>query len=184
MNEPWSVVIVPDGLASDAGRTLPQPSFVYRAVLDAALLRPQEDILLLAPANDFGGSVSEEEAAERYLRAAGRGGAILRPAPVHDGYVDTRGNARHLRLWLEARQSWPLPHARLLVARRHARRALLCFQKEGFTFEAVDSITYAIPPGEGVVTRLWYYRWPLLHRLYEVAALLRDRLRSRTRLQG
>jgi hypothetical protein len=177
VNPPWNVVIVPDGLASDGGRTLPQPSFVYRAVLDAALRRPQDDMLLLAPANSFGGLITEEEAAERYLRAAGRNGAILRPPPVTGGYVDTRGNARHLRLWLQVRQNWPLPHARLLVAQSHAARALLCFQKEGFAFEAVDRIAYAVPPGEAVVARLWYYRWPLLHRLYEAAALLRDRLR-------
>lgn len=180
MNPPAHVVIVPDGLEWEDGRTLPRPSFVYRAVLDAALRRPAGDVLLLAPANAFGGPLTEEEAAERYLRAAGRAGEILRPPPVRNGYVDTRGNARHLRLWLEARQSWPLAHARLLVAQRHAARALFCFQKEGFVFEAMDRVSYAIPPGEKVVPRLWYYRWPLLHRLYEAAALVRDRFRPAT----
>jgi hypothetical protein len=174
---PWQIVVVPDGLAAQGGAALPDPSFVYRAVLDAALRRPSEDTILLAPANSFGGPLTEEEAAERYLRAKGRTGVILRPPPVKGGYVDTRGNALHLRQWLQARGTWPLTGARLLVAARHARRARLCFAREGFVFQAVDAVSYAVPPGEGVVPRLWYYRWPVLHRLYELLALVRDGLR-------
>ncbi|HJT44535.1 MAG TPA: hypothetical protein VJ750_13670 [Rhizomicrobium sp.] len=171
------IVVVPDGLTALNGQALPEPSFVYRAVLDAAARRPPQDIILLAPANSFGGAVTEEEAAERYLRIKGRSGPILRPPPVKDGYVDTRGNARHLREWLQSQQSWPLARTRLLVAERHARRALLCFRREGFTFQAVESIGYVVPNGEMVVPRLWYYRWPLLHRLYEFLAYVRDWLR-------
>jgi hypothetical protein len=172
--ESCDVIVVPDGLAWQDGKALAKPSFVYRAVLDAALARPKADRLLLAPANAFGGPVTEEQAAEAYLCAGGRDGGILRPPPVTGGYVDTRGNARHLRQWLQARQGWPLKRAQLLVGRRHARRALLCFRKEGFQIQAVDRIAYAIPRHEGVPPRLWYYRWPLLHRLYEAAAYLRD----------
>jgi uncharacterized SAM-binding protein YcdF (DUF218 family) len=176
-DDSWNVIIVPDGLASKDGITLRDPSFVYRAVLDAALARPAGDALVLAPANDFGGTLTEEAAAEQYLRARGRTGPILRPAPVGAGYVDTRGNALHLRRWLQAQGRWPLPRARLMVARRHARRALLCFRKEGFVLQGLDAITYAVPPQEGVPPRLWYYRWPSIHRLYEAAAYLRDWLR-------
>lgn len=172
------IVIVPDGLAAAGGKALAQPSFAYRAVLDAALQRPPQDILMLAPANRFGGTITEEEAAEVYLRARGRTGVILRPPPVAGGaYVDTSGNARHLRIWLQQLQAWPLTRSRLLVAARHAPRALLCFRKEGFQFEGVDRVSYAIPPREEIVTRLCYYRWPLVHRLYEAAALIRDGLR-------
>lgn len=171
------VVVVPDGLAARDGETLAEPSFVYRAVLDAALARPPRDVIVLAPANAFGGPLTEEEAAESYLRGRGWTGEILRPPRVPGGYVDTRGNARHLRAWLQARQAWPLPHARLLVAERHARRAQLCFAREGFRFAAVQRVPYAIPDQEAVVPRLWYYRWPLIHALYESLALVRDRLR-------
>ncbi len=177
---PTHVVVVPDGLAARDGKALAEPSFVYRAVLDAVLARPQDDVILLAPANAFGGPLTEEEAGERYLRARGRTGAILRPPQVEGGYVDTRGNARHLREWLQARQTWPLPRARLLVAERHARRALLCFRREGFGFDGVEMIKYEIPAGEGVVPRLWYYRWPLAHRLYECLALVRDAFRPKS----
>lgn len=170
-------MVVPDGLAAADGKTLPEPSFVYRAVLDAALARPPEDVILLAPANSFGGPLTEEEAAERYLRAHGRTGAILRPPPVRGGYIDTRGNARHLREWLQAQAAWPLPVATLLVAARHARRARLCFGREGFRFQAVEAVPYAIAKGESVVPRLWYYRWPLIHAFYECLALVRDGLR-------
>jgi len=171
------LVIVPDGLAAQNGKPLPVPSFAFRAVLDTALKRPAEDVLLLAPANSFGGAVTEEEVAETYLRRAGRTGAILRPPPVTGGYVDTRGNARHLRRWLEGTRRWPLRRARLLVTDRHADRAMLCFRKEGFVFEAVDRVSYRVAPGAAVVPRRWYYRHPFFHRLYEAGAYLRDWLR-------
>lgn len=174
---PCQIVIVPDGLAAQNGKTLAEPSFVYRAVLDAALARPADDVILLAPANTFGGPLTEEEAAKRYLRAKGRSGPILHPPPVKDGYIDTRGNAHHLRQWLQARQQWPLSRAVLLVAARHSRRAQLCFRREGFCFETVQSVPYSVPDGEGVVPRLWYYRWPVIHCLYELLALVRDALR-------
>ena len=174
---PCHIVVVPDGLGAKDGKTLAEPSFVYRAVLDAALARPQDDVIILAPANAFGGPLTEEEAAERYLRARGWTGAILRQPPVTGGYVDTRGNARHLREWLQAHGAWPLPRAQLLVAERHARRARLCFDREGFRFEAVQAVPYAVPESEGVVPRLWYYRHPAIHALYECLALVRDGLR-------
>ena len=178
MSAPRHVVIVPDGLAALGGKALPEPGFVYRAVLEAALRRPPQDILVLAPANAFGGAVTEEEAAETWLRAAGRDGTILRPPPARSGrYIDTSGNARLLRQWLEERRAWPLAKAVLLVADRHASRAQLCFRKEGFCFEAVERVRYNIAGREEIVPRLWYYRRPLLHRLYEAAAYLRDWLR-------
>jgi uncharacterized SAM-binding protein YcdF (DUF218 family) len=180
MTAPWQIVVVPDGVAAKDGSALPEPSFVYRAVLDRALRRPQEDVILLAPANAFGGPLTEEEAAENYLRAHGRNGVILRPPRVRNGYVDTRGNAFHLRQWLQAQGLWPLAQARLLVAARHARRARLCFAREGFVFEAVEPVSYAVPAGERVVPRLWYYRWPVVHRLYEILALVRDALRPKS----
>lgn len=174
---PCHIVVVPDGLSAQNGKALAEPSFVYRAVLDAALARPQGDVIILAPANAFGGPLTEEEAAERYLRAKGWTGAILRQPPIKDGYVDTRGNARHLRQWLQAHGAWPLPQAQLLVAERHARRAQLCFDREGFRFQAVQAVSYAVPESEGVVPRLWYYRHPAIHALYECLATVRDRLR-------
>ena len=171
-----AVVIVPDGLAAKDRAALPQPSFAFRAVLDAALARPASDILILAPANTFGAAKTEEEVAEDYLKERGRGG-VLRPPVVGGGYVDTRGNAFHLRRWLESQGRWPLARAVLMVTTRHARRAELCFTKEGFVFESVARIPYAIPANEEVVPRLWYYRHPVFHRLYEAIAYVRDWLR-------
>jgi uncharacterized SAM-binding protein YcdF (DUF218 family) len=171
------VVIVPDGLAAKDGAALPQPSFAFRAVLDAALARPASDSLILAPANAFGGSKTEEEVAEDYLRAHGWQGVLLRQPAVKDGYVDTRGNAFHLRRWLQARGMWPLSHAVLMVTTAHAARAELCFAKEGFAFESIVRIPYLLPPEEEVVPRLWYYRHPAFHRLYEAGAYMRDWIR-------
>jgi hypothetical protein len=41
----------------------------------------------------------------------------------------------------------------------------------------VNAIRYSIPSEERIVRRLWFYRFPGLHRRYEVAALLRDAVR-------
>lgn len=172
------VVVVPEGLAGNSGRyeSLPQPSFAYRAVLDHVVRAYAGRMIFLAPANDFGLGQHEQTVAERYL--ADRGvSALAVPTNDANAYVDTRGNARLLRQYLECNQAWPLPRSILVVGFRHARRARLCFLREGFALAGVNAIRYSIPREERIVRRLWFYRFPGLHRLYEVAALLRDAVR-------
>ncbi len=65
------LVVVPEGLAGGArGKTLPEPSFVFRQVLDyVATIATPSTVVYLAPANRFGGNVFEQEAAYAYLTA-------------------------------------------------------------------------------------------------------------------
>jgi hypothetical protein len=176
---PTPVIIVPDGLAADeSGRGTSRPSFVFRAVLDAVGARYADHAIFVAPANDFGGPLPEEEVGRLYLLQKGckHVRAPDRRAGGSGGYIDTRGNAVLLREWLEEQGLWPLGPCVLVAADLHSRRATLCFTAEGFSIAKVEKISYRLER-ESIVPRLFYYRHPLLHRLYESVALMRDRIR-------
>lgn len=172
------VIIVPDGLAYDPARgcALPQVSFVYRAVLEWVQRELIDRTLYLAPANHFGASCTEQAAAAAWLHAY-QGQVIAAPSRG-TGYIDTRGNAAQLRSSLIEQGLWPLEPAILVCAARHRARAALCFAKEGFALSATIGIAYAIPADECIVPRLWYYRHPFYHTVYEAIAFLRDYCRA------
>ena len=172
------MIVVPDGLAAagQPARALPTPNFVYRAVLDHVAAAHSGATILLAPANDFGSGRTEQAAAAEYLRARGSFHLFVPDSPPN-GYIDTRSNAHLLREYLERENSWPLPPAVLVTGTRHARRAALCFRREGFALLRVEAVAYRIPPDEKVVRSLWYYRYPIWHELYEAFAYIRDFLR-------
>jgi uncharacterized SAM-binding protein YcdF (DUF218 family) len=174
-------IVVPDGLAAAAGRPLPEPSFVYRRVLDwTARHAAGGDRIYLAPANAFGGPVTEQEAGYRYLQP-------LTPVPItwaptnERRYVNTRGNARLLRAHLEQAGGWPLPAVRLVAYSLHLPRALESFAQEGYSIEKADAVTLGhidrADPATRIVRRLWYYRYPLIHHGYERLALAMTRYR-------
>lgn len=174
-----TVIVVPDGLAydSNARRALAEPSFVFRSVLQHVLDRYSDRRVLVAPANAFGGPQTEHEVAAAWLRARGCGAVETPTIPAGGGYIDTWGNALELRRWLSARREWPLGPCVLVVAFRHAARARLCFTRNGYDLVALDAVRYG-SMNEPIVPRLFYYRYPVLHRCYELAAWIRDRLRT------
>ena len=173
------VVVVPDGLVADEmGRGTSRPSFVFRAVLDTVVKRYPENLVLVAPANNFNGPISEEEAGRRYLLERGCRKVL---APTRRGspsrnYIDTRDNAKLLREWLEELLLWPIGPCILVSASLHARRAAICFRAEDFEIVRIESVFYE-QEREPIVPRLFYYRHPLLHKLYERLALIRDSVR-------
>ena len=175
------VVVVPDGLAAPTawGPALPAPSFVFRAVLDHIARNHSERRVYIAPANHFGAGVHEHIVALDYLAQRGVRDVVAIESKIGNRYVDTWGNAVQLRRQLEAREAWPLSPVVLVVAKRHAKRAHLCFQRAGFSIAKLDDVDYQIPNNEHVVWRLCYYRHPRIHRLYEFVAALRDRWRLR-----
>lgn len=179
MSAARSFIVVPDGLAADRqGRALAAPSFAYRWVLDwVASNLGSDDEVLLAPANRFGGEVSEQEAARRYLFGLGVSASIVCFEADVGAYIDTRGNARLLRRHLEDAGRWPPPRATLVSYALHLPRARLVFRQEGYALErCVPVPPPRFVPGS-IVRRLWYYRVPALHRLYEAGARLASRLR-------
>lgn len=175
-----SYVVVPDGLASDAcGRALAEPSFVYAWVLDwVGGSATSRDTVYLAPANRFGGLVTEQEAARLYLEARGVQNVVCCHTESRH-YVDTRGNARLLRKFLELRGRWPLGVATLVAYHLHLRRARLVFEQEGFEFAHAVGVVPERFERRPIVRQLWYYRRPSLHRVYEMLATLVFRLKIR-----
>lgn len=179
MDTKTPVIVVPDGVqaAGKPPEPVSAPSFVYRAVLDRIANAYADHPILLAPANKFGDALPEQEAGAAYLDRLGRFDLTVPPTPDTGGHIDTRGNARFLREFLQEHGRWPLPPAILTVAHLHARRARLCFTREGFGIAHVDAVPYFVPDDEEIVRRAWYYKHPLLHSLYEMGAYVRDRLR-------
>jgi uncharacterized SAM-binding protein YcdF (DUF218 family) len=171
------IIVVPDGLGSDprTGIAVSEPSFVFRAVLDHVARQHGPRRILVAPGNRFGGTVPEHEVARAWLMRHGCVN-VETVADTPAGYIDTWGNASVLRDWLTAQRSWPLGPCLLVVAFRHARRAELCFRRNGYAVAAVDRVPYEVADVP-IVPRLFYYRLPWLHRCYETAALIRDRFR-------
>lgn len=171
------VIVVPDGLSRDriTRRTLADPSFAFRAVLEHVAAHYRNHLVLLAPGNRFGGTLTEHDMARAWLVERGC-------CDVHTvgctgtGYIDTWGNASILRNWLSAKHRWPVGNCILVVAFRHARRAELCFRRNGYDLAIVDCVRYEIDDSP-IVPRLFYYRIPWLHRCYEAAAAIRDGLR-------
>lgn len=170
-------IVIPEGVrAGPDGRGVGEPSFVYRQVLDATRhLAGADDEVYLAPANAFGGPLTEEEAARRYLEGHRVPFKILHPGfnlPANrhrPRYIDTLDNARLLREALGG----PAGAFELVCAHPHVPRALWCFRRTGFTITTVHRVRHVIHP-EPVPRRVAYYRSAWLHRAYESAALVRD----------
>jgi uncharacterized SAM-binding protein YcdF (DUF218 family) len=174
------VVVVPEGLAFDEGqgKALYAPSFVGEAVLRHVLAHYLGRMIFIAPANNFGEPFTEHEVMADWLKARGCPN-VQTPPVMFSRYIDTWGNAVELRAWLDRRAQWPLGPIVLVAAFRHARRIHFCFRRNGYEIDRIDAVSYTVRE-EPIVPRLFYYRWPLLHEAYEVAALLRDGLRLTT----
>jgi uncharacterized SAM-binding protein YcdF (DUF218 family) len=171
-------IVVPESLSADEkGRPLGEPSFAYRQVLEyAARTATVEDRVYLAPANSFGGPVTEERAAYQYLVALQPQFELYCPGfnlpalAQTANYVDTWGNAYLLRSVLDIRGKT----FELITTHLHAPRARWCFEKAGYVLTRVHRVQYEVEAGH-VTRRNFYYRYPLIHRAYESAAFLRDR---------
>lgn len=170
-------IVIPEGVkVGPDGRGVDAPSFVYRQVLDFTrqLARPDDEVYL-APANAFGGPLTEEQAARRYLHDRGAPFRIFHPGhnlaanATKPAYIDTLDNARLLRESLGSVTG----EFELVCIRPHAPRAAWCFRQTGFTLTAVHRVPCRLHD-EPVPRRLFYYRYPILHRLYERLAFVRD----------
>lgn len=166
-------IVVPDGLAADQnGTPLPAPSFVYKSVLDELLkVANTSDQIYLAPANKFGGEVSEQQVAHEYLLKMNGDLNVISFETHTSSYIDTRGNAVHLREYLKSIDSWPIGDSCLVVYNFHYFRARLAFEQEGFSFR--KSLLTKVKLGhEPIVNRLFYYKFKALHGLYELSGYL------------
>ena len=165
-------IVVPDGLATDnTEKNLPLPSFVYQRVLDWIVEHVQpQDVIYLAPANKFKGTVSEQSAAKQFLLQK-ISNKIVSFELNNTQYIDTRGNAIFLKQYLKSNNDWPLDKVILLSYYLHLPRASLVFHQEGFVFDGVP-VHHPLFHPENIVPRLWYYKYPFIHRVYEFTAYM------------
>jgi hypothetical protein len=165
-------LVIPEGIAGDArGNPVAAPSFVYRQVLDYVLEKYEPgDTVYLAPANTYDG-ITEHELAYQYLKSRRDDCRIVYPALAYKEYVDTRGNARHLKIFLGP--AYKDLNFALVCAALHSCRAAYCFKNEGYRLDRIHRVHYTIP-AESIARRWWYYRYKPLHVAYEILALGRD----------
>jgi len=179
MDKKFNIVVVPDGLAvGKNGNPINEPSMVFRAVLNHVAKKYNSNNIYIAPANTFGKSEREEIVAKLYLEKKGCS-TVIAPnfCKKKKSYIDTLGNAILLASYLKSNNSWPLNNSVLIVAKRHSKRASLCFSSQGFKFVKIESVEYRIRKKDKVVKRLFYYKFPSIHKIYEFLAYLRDVMR-------
>lgn len=166
-------IIVPDGLAADKnGNAIPKPSFVFQSVLDYVVsIASQSDIVYIAPANNFGCILFEQEVALKYLRERMPSNQIVSSTIANKGYIDTFGNAEYLKTYLQHDPS--KTHFELVCSEIHSYRAQLCFAINGYSIRHVHRVKYHNSK-EPVVRRLWYYRHPIWYVIYEGLAIFRE----------
>jgi hypothetical protein len=145
---------------------------VFRTVLDHVDIKYYLNKIFIAHANKFGKSKREEIVAKLYLEKICLN--VIAPKIYEKSYIDTLGNAIFLAKYLKLNNSWPLKNAILIVAKQHYKRVVLCFTSQGFRFEKVDIIPYKIRKDDMVVKRLFYYKYPNIHKMYECFAYIRD----------
>lgn len=168
--------MVPDGLAADArGNPILKPSFVFRPVLEAAAALTQEsDTVYIAPGNNFGATLYEQEVATKYLRTLKPMITVIAPVITTRKYIDTFGNAEFLKPSLK--HDIVSTRFVLVCTQIHSLRAELCFRMAGYNLLRVERVRYP-SEREPVVRRLWYYRYPIAYFMYESLALLRELVR-------
>lgn len=169
-------IVVPDGLAADVrGNPILEPSFIFRSVLDAtAALTKEYDTVYIAPANNFVSTRYEQELAADYLRTVKPTLSVITPVISTRGDIDTLGNAEFLKPFLQHDIS--STRFILVCASIHSLRAELCVRMAGFRLLVVTRVPHP-SKREPVVRRLWYYRHPVVHAIYENLALLRELVR-------
>ena len=170
---PTHLIIVPDGISFGEDKTLIlKPSFVYRHVLDYALQIARDgDYLYLAPANCSGDTTEHDLAHDYILRKNTKQIRIYCPALRPSTYVDTYGNAIHLKKLLGEKIT--LTSCELVCAYIHSYRAAYCFRKAGFNISKTHRVYYRTA-SEKIARRWWYYKYKPVHYMYELLAWGRD----------
>jgi hypothetical protein len=167
-------VVVTEGLACDLTSQQYGLSDYFVAVLDkVAQVANVGAVVFIAPGNKFGCELSEEDYAKIYLSKKRPDLKIYVPLNVCDRpYLDTFDNARLLQVWLQ-RQHYPLKNIYLYCNQPHCFRSALLFRLCGFQVTRVIG-SYPTQITRKIVNRLWFYDYPGVQFLYEIAGLVYD----------
>ena len=165
------LVVLPDGLSWVENKIL--PSHVYRGTLiGVTKYATPSDLILLAPANHFGFEIYEQDAAESYLKDCNAALNVVNIPTLEQGYIDTLSNARLLRAYMRENFKNVSLSITLICYKLHARRARSAFESQGFKIvELVETQAEKLGESEKLPLRLFYYRYPFLHKIYEYFAL-------------
>ena len=166
------LVIVPDGMSSHDKLVI--PSYIFRGtLLSAAEYAGPNDRILIAPANKFNFEIYEQDAGENFLLDLDQQLKIIKAPTTKSGYIDTLGNAKLLRIFIERSLpnfDWKIT---LFCYKLHAKRAKFAFESEGFIIEKlVETNAEDKIKNEKLPLRLFYYDYYSLHWLYEQLAMV------------
>jgi hypothetical protein len=166
-------IVVPEGLRADGNNNpIPEPSFVFRQVLDYVLDIARDcDSIYLAPANNFGARKYEQDVAFDYLKQNGTKCNVCVFTPSTTKYIDTRGNAYYLKLFLKEKCN--NISFQLISEKIHSFRAEYCFKKTGFKIVKTHRVAYSVL-SENIVNRIWHHKNKFIHFFYETCAFIRD----------
>ncbi len=170
-------LIIPEGLA--AHDSTPEETFYlsdyFEAVLQQLLKTAStRDLILLAPGNPFGYPRSEEEYARQYLQQKRPDLKIHMVSGLQDRpYLDTFDNARLLRTYLQQNESITTEHIILYCNLPHQFRSWAMFRLCGFNIKQVIGC-HPQNIQRQIVSRLWFYDYPSIQRLYECVAFVYD----------
>ncbi len=151
------------------------PSFVYKAVLDEVLRSYSGCQIFLAPANNFGYDFKEQFVAYNYLISKNKKLDVVVFDVDINKYIDTWGNAKFLKQYLNANFgncNFNCQPFTLVVGYLHAKRARLCFEKNGFNIDKCVKVAYHINDKENMPIRLFYYKYKFMHFVYECIAII------------
>lgn len=165
-------VVVPEGLAvQQKGQCV--LSNYYEAVLTRVISDvPLNGQVFLAPGNRFNCATYEELYAAEYLLSKRPDLNVIVPlVESNRTYLDTFDNAKLLRTWLQKEGQWPLQKVILYCNAPHRARSAVLFRLCGFNVQLV----IACRPKtihQKIVSRLWFYDYPIIQAVYEVTALV------------
>ena len=173
-------IVITEGLVAEDNT--PEETFFLSDYFEAVLQRIIQDVpstepVLISPGNAFGCAASEEEYAAQYIQKKRPELNVKYPIKIRDRpYLDTFDNARLLRKWLKQENLWPLGEVTLYCNAPHALRSQALFKLCEFK---VQQIIRCRPQKieRKMVSRLWFYNYPVAQIIYEFIALCYDFIR-------
>ncbi|MBW4633809.1 MAG: hypothetical protein KME30_18480 [Iphinoe sp. HA4291-MV1] len=167
-------IVVPEGLAQTNEKSEQcLLSDYYEALLTQVIHTvPLNGQVFLAPGNRFNYPASEEQYAAEYLMSKRPDLNVFVPPDIsHPTYLDTFDNAIILRTWLQKQGQWPLEKVNLYCNAPHCLRSTILFRLCGFH---VQSVIRCRPKAvhRKIVSRLWFYNYPIIQNLYELTSLI------------
>lgn len=163
------VFVIPEGLSEVENK--PEPSFVYRSLLNYALKNFPNKTIFLMPANKFNFQMSEQKAGYEYLKKFGKNSTYINPK--NTGYICTVQNISLTIACFHESDRKIAETSVILCGKYHLVRVWLICKLLNFPAAKIIPVSYRIV-NEKIVARLWFYKHPFIHVTYEAFAILQS----------